>query len=150
MVILVAGAGCKPSHRHYRNLEAPETVHLYKAHPANTTDADDWVYWYVILHNNHYYYYSSSTPVTDFSGANWTTSVTAPAEISGAESIGTESVAGTSLGADFATEGSAADVASEAPASDMSSESGANDSSGSDSSGGDSGGDGGGGGDGGE
>jgi uncharacterized membrane protein YgcG len=153
-VILAVFAGCKPQHhRHYRNLEAPETVHVYKTHPVNSTDVDSWIYWYVILDNNHYYYCSSPDPVSDFNSVNWSTESSVPSEISGAESIGTESISGSALGADFASEVSAADAAdfaSEGPAGDMSAESSSNDSSGSDSSGGDSsGGDSGGGGDGG-
>lgn len=59
-------------------------VHIYKQESSVVDDdfSNDLIYWYVIFNGNGCYYTSTTTPITNYSSINWSTSSSVPYAIS--------------------------------------------------------------------
>jgi uncharacterized membrane protein YgcG len=73
ITLLLASCDEQPSQRHYKHQKkSTETVHVYQeSQPDNS-----WIYWYIFYNDSTSttYYYRSSTPVSNFSSVQFSSS----------------------------------------------------------------------------
>lgn len=150
-----------PKHHKHVLLEKPDVVRTYKSHnPQSTSDANFWIYWYIINSSNGSTYYASSpSPSSSYSSLSFSKTAPPAAQIEKAEQVGAtkeitpeqepqevqqaehaaeaiaeESMDETGIGADASDQASESAPASESSASESSSSSDSSASSGDSSS----------------
>lgn len=80
-------------------------VHTYQVDTSEDDEIDDIIFWYLInMNNGSCYYTTSSTPITNFSGVNWTQSEKTPEELEGLQETEVQEVEVNELDAEIQEE----------------------------------------------